>query len=99
VCLEFMDKHPGKRRLVSLNEANDVAKRLGEQYSSSRYFSIQARGEDDDDEEEKEEDQTRAADVQDFSAQTRNGRGDRWACEKCGMARLRNGAGCQCGNK
>lgn len=28
---------PGKRRLVSLNEANDVAKRIGDQYQSHRY--------------------------------------------------------------
>jgi hypothetical protein len=28
ICLEATDKHPGKRRLVSLFEANEVAKRL-----------------------------------------------------------------------
>ncbi|KAG6005267.1 hypothetical protein E4U21_000304 [Claviceps maximensis] len=33
-----MRKHPGKRRLVSLNEANDVARRLGEKHTGSRYF-------------------------------------------------------------
>jgi len=84
VCLEFMEKHPSKRRLVSLGEANDVAKRLGEQYSSSRYFSIQARGEDDDDEEEKEDAEERASDMADFSVNSRNSRsGGRWLCEKC----------------
>ncbi|KAF3061193.1 hypothetical protein GL218_03903 [Daldinia childiae] len=31
-------KVDGKRRLVSLNEANDVAKRLGESYSWQRYY-------------------------------------------------------------
>jgi len=30
VCKEYMEKHPGKRRLVSLNEANEVARRLAE---------------------------------------------------------------------
>ena len=30
VCQEYMEKHPGKRRLVSLNEANEVARRLAE---------------------------------------------------------------------
>jgi hypothetical protein len=28
ICLEATNKHPGKRRLVSLFEANEVAKRL-----------------------------------------------------------------------
>ncbi|KAI1660959.1 ankyrin [Daldinia decipiens] len=31
-------KVAGKRRLVSLNEANDVAKRLGESYAAQRYY-------------------------------------------------------------
>lgn len=52
ICAEVRAGSPGKRRLVSLNEANDVARRLGEKYSPSRYFSIQAR---DDDEEVDEE--------------------------------------------
>ncbi|KAG5975066.1 hypothetical protein E4U56_004035, partial [Claviceps arundinis] len=46
-----MSKYPGKRRLVSLNEANDVAKRLGEKHTGSRYFddrSSRRRDEDDD---------------------------------------------------
>ncbi|KAG5981462.1 hypothetical protein E4U55_002909 [Claviceps digitariae] len=45
-----MSKHPGKRRLVSLNEANDVARRLGEKHTSSRYFEVNSprRNEDDD---------------------------------------------------
>ncbi|KAK0702836.1 hypothetical protein B0H67DRAFT_676136 [Lasiosphaeris hirsuta] len=95
VCLEHMDKYPGKRRLVSLNEANDVAKRLGEQYSASRYFSIQARSEDDD-EDEKDEDGERARNVADFSVQSRNLRSDRrWLCEKC----LKRGSECRCGEQ
>jgi hypothetical protein len=38
LCSEYLGKYPGKRRLVSLYEANDVAKRLGErQATNSRY--------------------------------------------------------------
>lgn len=33
----FAAAHPGKRRLVSLHEANDVAKRIGETYEGQRY--------------------------------------------------------------
>ena len=92
MCVEYMDKYPGKRRLVSLNEANDVAKRLGEQYSASRYFGIQARG-DDDDEEEDEEGEGKASEVADFSVQSRKGRdGCRWLCERC----LKRGTNCCC---
>ncbi|KAG6190171.1 hypothetical protein E4U36_003450 [Claviceps purpurea] len=46
-----MSKYPGKRRLISLNEANDVARRLGEKHTGSRYFddrSSRRRDEDDD---------------------------------------------------
>lgn len=39
ICRTEMARHPDKRSLVSLHEANDVAKRLGEQYTSSRYVS------------------------------------------------------------
>lgn len=41
-----------RRRLVSLNEANDVARRLGETYAKSRYFTGKKRREDGDDDEE-----------------------------------------------
>lgn len=34
---EFAAAHPGKRRLVSLHEANDVARRIGETYQGQRY--------------------------------------------------------------
>ncbi|KAM5381008.1 hypothetical protein ACJZ2D_003123 [Fusarium nematophilum] len=54
LCRTSMEKHPEHRRLVSLNEANDVAKRLGEKYSASRYFSIQARDEDEDPDEKED---------------------------------------------
>jgi hypothetical protein len=30
ICKEYLEKYPGKRRLVSLNEANEVARRLAE---------------------------------------------------------------------
>lgn len=43
-----MEKHVGKRRLVSLNEANDVARRLGEKHTGSRYFSVETRKDEDD---------------------------------------------------
>ncbi|KAK9418110.1 putative Ankyrin repeat-containing domain protein [Seiridium unicorne] len=39
VAQEYLAKFPGKRRLISLNEANDVARRLGESYSWQRYYS------------------------------------------------------------
>ncbi|OPB42070.1 hypothetical protein A0O28_0031870 [Trichoderma guizhouense] len=66
LCKTCMDKNLGKRRLVSLNEANDVAKRLGEKHTASRYFSIQARAEDDDDE---PNDDAEEKDTRDFAAQ------------------------------
>lgn len=66
LCQTAMTAHPGKRRLVSLNEANDVARRLGEQYTGTRYFSITRRGKDDhggaEDEEEDEEDNGKSGD-------------------------------------
>ncbi|KAF5025038.1 hypothetical protein F66182_2906 [Fusarium sp. NRRL 66182] len=68
ICRTAMEKYPEHRRLVSLNEANDVAKRLGEKYSASRYFSIQARR--DDDEDEEMEDKTTV----DFAVQELNSR-------------------------
>ncbi|RBR24578.1 uncharacterized protein FIESC28_02628 [Fusarium coffeatum] len=57
-CHTAMQKYPGNRRLVTLNEANDVAKRLGEKYSASRYFSVQARVEDGEDDSEEKENNT-----------------------------------------
>ncbi|OLN95948.1 hypothetical protein CCHL11_05046 [Colletotrichum chlorophyti] len=39
IARDVLERFPDKRRLVSLNEANDVAKRLGEKYNSARYFS------------------------------------------------------------
>ncbi|KAI1076745.1 ankyrin repeat protein [Whalleya microplaca] len=58
VVKEYLTKVDGKRRLVSLNEANDVAKRLGENYSSQRYYQkTTTPGEDRDEEEKKPEEE------------------------------------------
>ncbi|KAI1318143.1 ankyrin repeat protein [Xylariaceae sp. FL0255] len=38
VVQKYLAKAKGERRLVSLSECNDVAKRLGEAYSPQRYF-------------------------------------------------------------
>ena len=48
LCRAKLEENPDKRRLVSLYEANDVAKRLGEKYTSSRYFSTRRIADDDD---------------------------------------------------
>lgn len=37
LTIEFAAAYPGKRRLVSLHEANDVARRIGETYQGQRY--------------------------------------------------------------
>ena len=50
-----MENNPAPRRLVSLNEANDVARRLGEQETLSRYFSVNNRRSEDDDEDEEQD--------------------------------------------
>ncbi|KAF4455427.1 hypothetical protein F53441_2216 [Fusarium austroafricanum] len=70
LCHTTMKKHPGNRRLVSLNEANDVAKRLGEKYSASRYFSVQARVDD----EEADPEEREISTTVDFAVQEMNSR-------------------------
>ncbi|KAI0099086.1 ankyrin repeat protein [Nemania sp. FL0031] len=56
IVQDYLAKSEGKRRLVSLNEANDVARRLGESYSWQRYYARgTTRTEEDADEEKKEE--------------------------------------------
>ena len=65
LCSTAMGRHPGARRLVSLNEANDVARRLGEQYTGSRYFSVTVR--EDDDEQGAERGESAAAKREDFA--------------------------------
>ncbi|KAI0427221.1 ankyrin repeat protein [Xylaria sp. FL1042] len=47
VVQQYLAKSEGKRRLVSLNEANDVARRLGESYSWQRYYTKTTANEDD----------------------------------------------------
>ncbi|UNI14911.1 hypothetical protein JDV02_001490 [Purpureocillium takamizusanense] len=49
-CFSALSKDSGKRRLVSLNEANDVARRLGEKHTPSRYFSVENRKDEDEEE-------------------------------------------------
>lgn len=79
LCRTAMQKHPAKRRLVTLNEANDVAKRLGEKYSASRYFSVQARVDDGDEDREEKENNTTV----DFAVQEMNSRLSRaWHVKK-----------------
>lgn len=58
---EYLAKVGGKRRLVSLNEANDVAKRLGDKYVWQRYFSRAMTS-----------DEARAAEQQPHEAMERN---------------------------
>ncbi|KAI1375583.1 ankyrin [Hypoxylon crocopeplum] len=55
VVEEYLGRVDGKRRLVSLNEANDVAKRLGESYSWMRYYTHKPRTSDEDQEAEVEQ--------------------------------------------
>lgn len=71
LCSSAMRKHAGKRRLVSLNEANDVARRLGESETTSRYFSVNSRRDNDGEVSDKEEDDTKKVD--DFVAQSLGG--------------------------
>ncbi|OAA37284.1 ankyrin repeat protein [Beauveria brongniartii RCEF 3172] len=54
MCSVVMRRHAGKRRLVSLNEANDVARRLGESDVASRYFSVNSRHAEDGEGQERE---------------------------------------------
>ena len=46
ICSTAMERFPSQRRLVSLNEANDVAKRLADSYTASRYFTVSTYGAD-----------------------------------------------------
>lgn len=57
LCKEVMDQHPQKRRLVSLPEANEVAKRLGEMTKKNRSSGGRIRDEEEQQDEEVEEEQ------------------------------------------
>lgn len=67
-CSTALAQYPGKRRLVSLNEANDVARRLGEKHTGSRYFSVQNRNEDDDEQSQDGGDDKDSRESRDFAA-------------------------------
>jgi hypothetical protein len=41
---ECAASHPGKRRLVSLHEANDVARRLGDQHNRQQRYQFRVKG-------------------------------------------------------
>lgn len=78
---EYLGKFPARRRLVSLNEANDVAKRLGESYSWQRYYAKgwnrNQDGEDDDAEKpEEEEEEVKESDF--VTVQYNNKKGLAW---------------------
>ncbi|RYC64850.1 hypothetical protein CHU98_g1360 [Xylaria longipes] len=62
VVRECLTKTEGKRRLVSLNEANDVARRLGENYSWQRYYTMRTTNTADDPEEETNEEEEKETD-------------------------------------
>ncbi|KAF2741780.1 ankyrin repeat protein [Sporormia fimetaria CBS 119925] len=70
VCQEAMVKNPGKRKLVSLLDANEVAKRLAKRYLNRR--SGAAGGADSDSEDEKEEEVVREDTVRDEVQQFNN---------------------------
>jgi ankyrin repeat protein len=94
LCQTAMNNSPEPRRLVSLNEANDVAKRLGETFTDSRYFSMKPRADEDEDEENKEEN-----DVNDFASRTFDSRlNSAWKAfdepEEARATRMRKCGGC-----
>ncbi|KAH8675444.1 ankyrin repeat protein [Xylariales sp. PMI_506] len=63
VIREHRDRNPGgKRRLVSLNEASDVARRLGESYSWQRYYSRPINTDDKTDNQKQEQDDAKESD-------------------------------------
>ncbi|KAH8161559.1 hypothetical protein CIB48_g6686 [Xylaria polymorpha] len=62
VVRECLAKTEGKRRLVSLNEANDVARRLGESYSWQRYYTKRTTNNEDDPEEEANKEEEKETD-------------------------------------
>ncbi|GAP82928.2 putative ankyrin repeat protein [Rosellinia necatrix] len=76
IVQQHLTEGEGKRRLVSLNEANDVARRLGESYSWQRYYTRRTRNAEDDlDEEVKTEEKETDFVASNYSHQ----RGRAWA--------------------
>lgn len=60
ICKEVVEKHAGKRRLVSLNEANEVARRLAEtrKMEERNRYRLRKRGEEHGEEQEDEMEDT-----------------------------------------
>lgn len=56
IMADYMARHPGQRRLVSLGEANDVVKRLSEKFGAMSLKADGGRWEDEEDGEDEEED-------------------------------------------
>jgi hypothetical protein len=89
LCCTTLQRRQDVRRLVSLNEANDVARRLGESYASaSRYFSVHGRRDEDQDSVDGKSDKEDAQPNQDFVAtelasrlRLAWGRGDNQECQ------------------
>ncbi|TRX88447.1 hypothetical protein FHL15_010637 [Xylaria flabelliformis] len=79
VVQEYLTKTEGKRRLVSLNEANDVARRLGESYSWQRYYTRRTVNTEDDPEEEPKKEEEKEIDF--ASANYRYQMGRAWQRE------------------
>jgi hypothetical protein len=74
-ALAKLDELP-KRRLVSLHEANDVAKRIGEQYTSDRYqFAINEDVEESDEKESDDDGEEAKGPLQQAQAKRRDLRG------------------------
>lgn len=97
ICSTAMRRNPGSRRLVSLNEANDVARRLGEQETSSRYGGhLTLRGEERPDDEKEDDVNSAEKDILETRFRTRSSRpwwnfGEKEAqeagiskCDECG---------------
>lgn len=80
VAQEYLGKFPAKRRLVSLNEANEVARRLGESYSSQRYYPKTKTTNEGDEEPEKNEEEEPESDF--VTAQYASKKGSAWNDEK-----------------
>lgn len=97
-CAQHLASHEGsaKRRLVSLNEANDVAIRIGESYTGQRYFQKtpanpdeaeeEAEEEQEDEEAKKKREEEEARNTADMSTLTYYRiKNKAWACPNCGV--------------
>ncbi|KAI0199190.1 ankyrin repeat protein [Astrocystis sublimbata] len=71
IIREHLAASEGKRRLVSLNEANDVAKRLGESYSWQRYYTARTKNTEDDAEGEADKEEVKETDFASSNYQSR----------------------------